>query len=125
MLLYSIRCVAKEGVHALGFTHPYCTPEHLEFFLPICRQDKILMRMMEGRRGVFLAWARYARRRRQAKALLSLRLVSLTKQVFEVWRKEAMRQKKVREFAIRCGETGQVLDSSAPLLHWLVRYSGM
>lgn len=59
------------------------------------------MRMMEGRRNTFLAWAKHTRAARKTRQLLSLRVTSLVQTAFIMWRNEARRQKRVREFAIR------------------------
>ncbi|CAN0193651.1 unnamed protein product [Pylaiella littoralis] len=61
----------------------------------------ILMRMLEGRRRVFLSWARHARASRKGRELLRSREASSRGGVFKAWREEARRSRRVREFVIK------------------------
>ncbi|CAM9849085.1 unnamed protein product, partial [Hapterophycus canaliculatus] len=64
-------------------------------------KERVLMRLMEGRRAAFLAWARRARACRKARDMLRSRESSRQRGVFEAWREDARRSRRIREFVVK------------------------
>ncbi|CAM9864019.1 unnamed protein product [Ectocarpus fasciculatus] len=64
-------------------------------------KERILMRMLEGRRAAFLAWAKHARVCRNARQMIKSRTDSLSLRVLTAWREEAHRSRRIREFVIK------------------------
>ena len=60
-----------------------------------------MMRMFEGRRRVFRAWARHAALCRSAREMLQSREASRQLRLLLAWRQEARRARRVREFVIK------------------------
>ncbi|CAM9520757.1 unnamed protein product [Scytosiphon promiscuus] len=64
-------------------------------------KERVLMRLMEGRRAAFLAWARRARACRKAREMLRAREASRQLRVLAAWREDSRRSRRVREFALK------------------------
>ncbi len=71
------------------------------------------MRMLESRRGVFLAWAKHARACRKAREMVRSREASSRLRVFSAWKEDAHRSRRVREFVIRYDTSLQSVVLSA------------
>ncbi|CAM9113285.1 unnamed protein product, partial [Ectocarpus sp. 4 AP-2014] len=64
-------------------------------------KERILMRMLEGRKAAFFAWAKHARVCRNARHMVKSRTDSLSLRVLTAWRGEAYRSRRIREFVIK------------------------
>ncbi|CAM9199128.1 unnamed protein product [Ectocarpus sp. 13 AM-2016] len=64
-------------------------------------KERILMRMLEGRKAAFLAWAKHTRVCRNARQMVKSRTDSLSLRVLTAWREEANRSRRIREFVIK------------------------
>ncbi|CAB1097740.1 unnamed protein product [Ectocarpus sp. CCAP 1310/34] len=64
-------------------------------------KERILMRMLEGRKAAFLAWAWHTRVCRNAQQMVKSRTASLSLKVLTAWRGEANRSRRIREFVIK------------------------
>ncbi|CAM9339944.1 unnamed protein product [Ectocarpus sp. 12 AP-2014] len=64
-------------------------------------KERILMRMLEGRKAAFLAWAKHTRVCRNARQMVKSRTDSLSLRVLTAWNGEANRSRRIREFVIK------------------------
>ncbi|CAN0341499.1 unnamed protein product [Ectocarpus sp. 12 AP-2014] len=64
-------------------------------------KERILMRMLEGGKAAFLAWAKHTRVCRNARQMVKSRTDSLSLRILTAWRGEANRSRRIREFVIK------------------------